>query len=272
METVVLKCGTDIVLHACDTNWTADAVSPSVDAVDFKQGTGSVSFTASGTGLQCHATISSTDISGKTHIQLWIKAGANTTASKFTLRVSITTDCSASYDELNLPALTANVWTLLVLELSIASSLTAVKSIGLVQNVAGDTAVHIDSVLAVSAESYDTYGVRGFDDVDRARLWPGVMNECPDGERRVSPTAYGRKPEFRIAPGTTKAARVWLVTPFALASTKAMIYANEEMPVVFEDGETPFSSEWLKGTPIGRAYPITLCEKSIRATSPASWS
>lgn len=272
METVILKCGTDVVLSSCDSVWTADAATPSVDGVDYKEGAGSMSITTTGTGLQCHATISSTDVSSKTRIQFYIKAGIATTSSKFTLRVSLTTDCSASYDELNLPALTAGVWTLCALELSIASTLTQVKSVGLVQNTAGDVAVHIDDVRAISAQSYDTYGVKGLDDVDGVRLHPGVMNECPDGERRLSPTAYGRIVNFKIAPGTTKANRVWLVVPFALSSTKSILYANEEVSVIYQDGEIPFASEWLKGTPIGRAYPMVLLEKSIRSTSPSSWS
>jgi len=272
METVVLKCGTDITLHACDTAWTADAVTPSVDTVDFKEGTGSMSVTTTGTGLQCHGSFSSIDISAKTHIQFYVKADSDTAAGKFTLRVSILTDCSAAYDTLSFPALTAGVWTLCALELSIASALTQAKSIGLVQNTAGDVGIHIDSVLAVNACSYDTYGVKGLDDVDGIRLWPGVMNECPDGERRTSPSAYGRMPMFTIAPGTTKTQRLWLVVPFALASTKAVLYANEEIAVVFQDAEVPFSSEWLRGTPIGRAYPMAFLEKSVRATSPTSWS
>ena len=272
METVVLKCGTDITLHACDVAWTADAVTPSVDTVDFKQGTGSMSVTTTGTGLQCHGSLTSVDISAKTHVQFYIKSGSNTTASKFTLRVSIVTDCSAAADELNIPALVSGVWTLCTLELSIPSALTQVKSVGLVQNTAGDVDVHIDGILAVNACSYETYGVKGFDDVDAVRLWPGVSNDCPDGERRVSPTAYGRIIAFMIAPNTTKAERVWLVVPFALASTKALLYSNEEVAVVFENAEKAFASEWLRGTPIGRAYPMRLYEKSIRATSPSSWS
>ena len=272
METVVLKCGTDTVLHTCDTNWTASAATPWVDTSDKMEGSGCVYFTTAGTGLQVYkALVSPKNLSGLLAVQLWVKAPSNISAGKLAVRLSDAADASTSIEDIALPYLCAG-WNLVVVPIAAPEDCTAIASIGIVQVVAGTLALKIDNVLAVNARSYETYGVKGLDDVDGLRLWPQTQNTCSNGEIRNVYSAYARMPSFRIRPSATKVDRVWLVTNFALSSTRTMIYANEELLVAFKDGSVPFSSIWLNNSPIARAYQMDLMEQSVRSTNPTLWN
>jgi len=273
MDTIVLKCGTDTVLHACDANWTDSLGTCTLDTSLKKEGTGSVKIVLGTTaGLQGYKAITSADISAKLAVQVYLRISSGAATGSLKLLLCSDTSGATPVETLVIPDLIAG-WNICTLPLAVPANCTAIQSVAIQYDTASATRdLWVDNVLAVDARSYITYGVRGFDDVDGLRFWPGVQNECPNGELRVRSTAFGRVITFKITPKTTKPERVWLVTSFALATVRKMIFSEEEVAVVFADAKNPFASEWLHNTPIGRAYPMTLVEQSVRSTAPDAWA
>lgn len=273
MDTVVLKCGTDTVLHACDANWTNSLGSCTLDTSIKHDGTGSVKIVLGTTsGLQAYKSFTSADISTMLAVQVCLRISSGAATGSLKLLLCSDTSGATAVETLVIPALVSG-WNICTLPLAVPANCTAIQSVAIQYDTASASRdLWVDNVLAVNARSYQTYGVRGFDDVDSLRFWPGVQNTCPSGELRVRSTAFGRIISFKITPHTTKAERVWLVTSFALATVRKMIYSNEDVAIVFQDAQTPFGSEWLHNTPIGRAYPMTLVEQSVRSTAPDAWA
>lgn len=275
MDTIVLKCGTDTTVHNCDAAWTQDGASAvATEGTIKKEGTNSAKITCSGAALQAHATLSSADLTEKLALQFWIRANGNVAAGVLQILLDDTAACTSPIETLNVPALVADTWKLCVVALATPASCGAIVSVGLKTSSASTAIVYLDNIEAVDAYEYETYGVSGFDDVDKLRLWPGVQHECTDGEIRSRATAFGRVIDFKIAPvsGLTKAKRVWLVVNFCLSSTRAMIFDDEEVSVALSDAESPLASEWEGGFILARAYPMTLYEQSVRTTAPDAWT
>lgn len=272
MDTIVLKCGTDTTVHKCDVAWTSDAGTASAEATIKKEGTHSAKVECGGSGLQAHAVITSADLSAALAVELWIRVSEATAAGTLSLLLDDTAACTSPLEALSIPALLGATWTRIVLTLDDPTALTAIVAVGIRTNEASTINVYLDDVIAVNARSFETYGVSGFDDVDKLRLWPGVQHQCADGEMRTRATAFGRIIEFKTTPKASKADRVWLVTDFALAETRVMVYKNEDLEVSLPDPETPFQSEWEGGFVLTRAYQFTLLEQSVRSTAPLSWT
>ena len=272
MDTIVLKCGTDVTVHACDSIWSADGGSVSAEATIKKEGTHSAKVQCSGSGLQAHAVIGSVDLSATLGILFWVRASESTGAGQFSLLIDNTAACTSPLETLVIPALTGNTWTLLFLPFADPSVLTAIVSVGLKANSASLASVYLDNIRAVDARSYETYGVDGFDTVGQVRLWPGVQNECASGEIRSRATGFGRIITFKMTPKTLKADRVWQVTHFLLAETRVMVFAGEEVSVSLSDAAKPYASEWEGGFVLTPAYTWTLYEQSIRETTPDAWT
>lgn len=272
MDTIVLKCGTDVIVHTCDAAWTSDGGTASAEATIKKLGTHAAKIECSGSGLQAHAPAAAADLSAALGLQFWIRVSEATAAGVFSLLVDDTGACTSPIEALPVPALSGNTWTLLFLPFAAPSYLTAVASVGIRANSASLASVYIDDIRAVDARSFETYGVSGFDNVDEVRLWPGVQNECANGEMRSRSTAFARIFHFKMSPKTTKADRVWMVTHFCLAELRVMIFANEEVYVSLSDATKPFAPAWENGFVLARTYEWTLYEQSVRTTTPDAWT
>ncbi len=271
MDTIVLKCGTDVTVHNCDAAWTSDAGTASAEASIKKEGTHAAKVVCSGSGLQAHAAAAAADLSATLGLQFWIRASEALNAGVLSILVDDTAACTSPIEALSIPALLGDTWTLIFLPFSTPSYLTAVASVGIRTNSSAIVNVYLDDIRAVDARSFETYGVGGFDNVDGIRLWPAVQNECANGELRSRSTGFGRVITFKMTPRTTKADRVWMVTHFCLAETRVMVFANEEVSVLLPDPSRPFESEWESGFVLARSYTWTLYEQSIRETTPDAW-
>lgn len=272
MDTIVLKCGTDVTVHKCDAAWTSDGGTASANTSIKKEGTASAKIECSGSGLQAHVAVASADLSATLGLLFWIRVSEACNAGVFSLLVDDTAACTSPIEALSIPALTGNTWTLLFLPFATPSALSAAASIGIRTNSSSIVSVYLDDIRAVDARSFETYGVSGFDNVDQVRLWPGVQNECADGEIRTRSTAFGRIISFKMTPKTTKADRVWQVVHFCLAESRVMIFANEEVDVSLSDPTKPFTPEWEHGFVLARTYEWTLYEQSVRTTTPDAWT
>ena len=106
-------------------------VTPTSDTADFREGSGAAKITvASGESAAtafAASSISSKDLSKYTHVERWFKSNVATTSSMFNL---ILLNGSSVRETLNLPAVSANVWTYMTIALSnpeIDSDITVVQ-------------------------------------------------------------------------------------------------------------------------------------------------
>ena len=146
-------------LSLADTTWTAVAFGATstptvtVDTTDKKEGTGSADIVmdaAFTNQLAAYADLSATvDLSKIDSIQLWVKSSLTTAAGDLEIVVDGDAACGSPLENLDIPVLVANTWTLVTLGISVNSDMTAVKCVGL--NVAvdkGAQTVNLDEVVA----------------------------------------------------------------------------------------------------------------------------
>ena len=106
----------------------------------------------SGTGINTiliSDSITSTNISGYTHVEFFIKTNVALTAGQFSLRLSAVANNATSgvYEDVAVPATSADTWTHHRIALSSAENLTAIISVGLVQVAdIGAATVSIDDI------------------------------------------------------------------------------------------------------------------------------
>lgn len=130
---------TSELIENCEDIWneqTIANVTAAIDSVDYKVGTSSAKFTVAdgfGTGIIASEAITSASLISNTHISLWVKSDVNLNAGDYQLLLDNTALCASPLETLDLPAITANTWTLCKMKLSNPSALTAVISIGLNQ-------------------------------------------------------------------------------------------------------------------------------------------
>jgi hypothetical protein len=277
MDTVALKYGTDIVIHACDAAWTADSANAATaDTSDKMEGTGSAQIALTGgqdTTLWAHKSITSADYSTKLALQMWIKSSVELQAGQVSMLLSATSNCSSPIEVLSVPHVWASKWTLVLLPLATPASDTAIVAVGIKGTLTGSATIHIDNVLAVSGRSFSTFGVRGFSAPDDIGVWPGLNQVLLDGSIRQVITRFRRQILFTIVPNSMTTVDVaWMVTSFLPSMTWRMVYLNEDIAVVFTDLSATIKSTWLSDTEIARAYPMNLLEKTARSTAPLSWS
>ena len=140
----------------CEDAWTANTnVTSSAEGTIKLRGSNSVKIDiadAFGTGVAAYEDISSKDISSYTALHFWIRSSVATDAGDLKIRVSEETagGTGATYEDLDVPALTADTWTPCCVDFSTPANLNAVLSVALVINKdLGAQTVYIDDLRAV---------------------------------------------------------------------------------------------------------------------------
>lgn len=127
-----------IVIDNCDAAWTAGSnVVATNDTGDKKEGTGSVKLAvaAGATAGQIlgYKAITSTSFAGKTTIGMWIKSSINLNSGDLKYQLDDTAALASTIESINIPALTAGIWTKIYLTLANPSLDTAIISHGIYQ-------------------------------------------------------------------------------------------------------------------------------------------
>lgn len=133
-----LDITTKVVIDNCDAAWTAGAnVTASNDTGDKKQGTGSVKLVvdaaAGGTQILGYKAITSMSLAGKTRIGMWIKSSINLTAGDLKYQLDDTAALASVIESIDIPALSAGIWTKIYLTLATPALDTAIISHGIYQ-------------------------------------------------------------------------------------------------------------------------------------------
>ncbi|MFA5439592.1 hypothetical protein [Dehalococcoides sp.] len=148
-----------LLIENCEAAWDElvdGDVTASADSTDVKVGAYSAKFAcAAGLGagdIIAANDIASKDLSAYKKIYAWVKSSVALDAGDVQLLLDDTAQCASVLKSLNLPALSANTWTRVLLDLGDASSLTAVISVGLKQVVdKGAFNLWIDDIEALKA-------------------------------------------------------------------------------------------------------------------------
>ena len=136
---------TSTSLHTCNAAFDESGTSTSsssqnanivasVDTEDKKQGTGSNKFViAAGASAGDIATdsIGSKDISKYDYLECWVKSTVPTSSGNLKILLDDSASCASPKETLDVPALTANTWTYVRMQLDNPETDTAIISIGL---------------------------------------------------------------------------------------------------------------------------------------------
>ena len=149
-------------LHECAVAFdeTVDSdFTVSVDTEIKKQGLQSCKFViAAGASAGDIATdsITSTDISGYDYIEMWIRSTVATSSGNLKLLLDNTASCASPIETLDVPALSADTWTFVRMQLSNPETDTAIISVGLeYDSDLGACTVWLDDISAVANDTAD---------------------------------------------------------------------------------------------------------------------
>ena len=158
-------------LHDCGTTFdekTDGDFTQSLDTKDKKQGTQALKMViASGASAGDFVTdsITSKNISGYDYIEMWVKSTVATSAGNLKLLLDDSASCASPLETLSIPALTADTWTFVRMQLSTPELDTAIISVGLeYDSDLGACTVWIDDIAAVKNDTAE------WSTLDR-RLW-----------------------------------------------------------------------------------------------------
>ena len=158
-------------LHDCGTTFdekTDSDFTQSLDTKDKKQGTQALKMViASGASAGDFVTdsITSKNISGYDYIEMWVKSTVATSAGNLKLLLDDSASCASPLETLSIPALTADTWTFVRMQMSTPELDTAIISIGLeYDSDLGACTVWIDDISAVKNDTAE------WSTLDR-RLW-----------------------------------------------------------------------------------------------------
>lgn len=164
-------------LFSCDSVFdevTSGVTSVVVDSEDYREGSASnkmvVASATSTNAVLISDSMSSTDLSGYTHIELWIKCSASLSAGDLAVRLSASANAGTSTDQVSIPATSANTWTHHRIALNNPYSNTAIISVGIVQVVdTGTPTIHVDDIRVTrDYGSYYEEVHKNFYTIDRA--------------------------------------------------------------------------------------------------------
>lgn len=127
-----------VVIEDCEDAWDElvdGDVTSTLDGVDFKTGAGAAKFVvadACGAGdiLATEVITPAKDMTGDDSLKLWIKSEVATDAGDLQILLDDTALCASPIKSLDVPALVADTWTEINLDLGDASGLTAIISVG----------------------------------------------------------------------------------------------------------------------------------------------
>ena len=158
-------------LHDCGSTFdekTDSDFTQSLDTKDKKQGTQALKMViASGASAGDFVTdsITSKNISGYDYIEMWVKSTVATSAGNLKLLLDDSASCASPLETLSIPALTADTWTFVRMQLSTPELDTAIISVGLeYDSDLGACTVWIDDITAVKNDTAE------WSTLDR-RLW-----------------------------------------------------------------------------------------------------
>ena len=158
-------------LHDCGTTFdekTDSDFTQSLDTKDKKQGTQALKMViASGASAGDFVTdsITSKNISGYDYIEMWVKSTVATSAGNLKLLLDDSASCASPLETLSIPALSADTWTFVRMQLSTPELDTAIISVGLeYDSDLGACTVWIDDISAVKND------IAEWSTLDR-RLW-----------------------------------------------------------------------------------------------------
>ena len=158
-------------LHDCGSTFdekTDGDFTQSLDTKDKKQGTQALKMViASGASAGDFVTdsITSKNISGYDYIEMWVKSTVATSAGNLKLLLDDSASCASPLETLSIPALSADTWTFVRMQLSTPELDTAIISVGLeYDSDLGACTVWIDDISAVKNDTAE------WSTLDR-RLW-----------------------------------------------------------------------------------------------------
>ncbi len=147
-------------LHDCGTTFdekTDSDFTQSLDTKDKKQGTQALKMViASGASAGDFVTdsITSKNISGYDYIEMWVKSTVATSAGNLKLLLDDSASCASPLETLSIPALSADTWTFVRMQLSTPELDTAIISVGLeYDSDLGACTVWIDDITAVKNDT-----------------------------------------------------------------------------------------------------------------------
>lgn len=123
------------VIENCEDNWTTGTHgTPTLDTGDYKVGSGSVKIVAASAvagDVLAYEDFTSADFSAFTGITLWIKVASAVAASDLTIGLTST---SQGIQNINLPAVSANIWTKVYARMTTPAYHTDITRVGLEYN------------------------------------------------------------------------------------------------------------------------------------------
>lgn len=145
------------LIDNCDVNWANGTHGVAeLDTDDKKEGNASVKITGTsvvaGDILATHD-FTSMDLTSQKRVKMWIKSSKTTAAGDLQLLIDETAACGGSpcEEEINIPILTADTWTLVELALAAPADLNAVISVGIKYAAnAQNSVIHVDKIKADS--------------------------------------------------------------------------------------------------------------------------
>lgn len=147
-------------LSDCETAWTDETyITSSTSTVVKLKGSKALYITVGAnftTGLACYETYGSStyDISGYTHLHLWMRSSLATAAGDYKIRISDAVDggTGGNYEDLDVPALAQNEWTAVSLEIGTPANYSDLRSLAFVVGTdLGTPQIRIDDIRAIKA-------------------------------------------------------------------------------------------------------------------------
>ncbi len=273
METVVLKYGNDTVIDTCEAAWTADGgggFTATQEGTTKKVGTYSAKIVSDGTetGLAAHHNFSSLDIHACNSVQFWIYASVAVSAGVLQLLLDDTNGCVSPLETINLPAIPATTWTIVTLTLATAASDTALLSVGLKFASTKAVTVYLDQIVGVNSKSFNVWSVKGFDGPEDVTDRTLIDEQALDGSQIQYIAGFWRNITIKFGVIAVASDRNWIIVNFGQSNDPILIFANEELDVVFR-GKT---FEWMNNVRLCRAATLTFQERNVRTTAPDSWT
>ena len=147
-------------IHACAATFdekTDSDFTQSLDTQDKKQGTQSLKMVvAAGASAGDFVTdsITSKDLSQYNYIEMWVKSTVATSAGNLKLLLDDSASCASPLETLSIPALTADTWTFVRMQMANPETDTAIISVGLEYDAdIGAATVWIDDIVAVANDT-----------------------------------------------------------------------------------------------------------------------
>ena len=147
----------EVELEDCEDAWVGDGgVISGIDSGDFKKGSASVKLQVSadvaGDDILATEVVGSTDMTSDTHVKFWIKSSVACNSGDLVFRVSESASGGTveAYEDMNVGALSAGVWSEQTIAIATAGDLAAVISVAIIMHTdKGECTIRIDDVRRV---------------------------------------------------------------------------------------------------------------------------